>query len=43
MYCSKCKLAVVELSNKKLVKACTCDAPIAADMEATVKQTSTFA
>ena len=43
MYCSKCKLAVIELSDKKLVKACTCDAPIVADMEATVKQTSNLA
>lgn len=40
MYCSKCKLAVIELSDKKLIKACTCDAPIVADMEAKVVATS---
>jgi hypothetical protein len=40
MHCAKCKLAVVELPNKEIVKACQCDAPIVAEMEATVKQTS---
>ena len=40
MYCAKCKIAVIELSDKKVVKACTCDAPIVADMEATVVSTS---
>ena len=42
MYCSKCGLTVVVLSNARVVKACECDAPIIADMEATVKQQSSL-
>lgn len=40
MYCSQCKLTVVELPNKEVVKACKCDAPIIAEIQATVVSTS---
>lgn len=30
------------LSDEKIVKACECDAPIVAEMEATVKQQSSL-
>lgn len=40
MYCSKCKLTVVVLQNGEIAKACECEAPVIADMEATVKQQS---
>ena len=39
MYCKKCKAVVVQIENE-YVKTCTCDAPIIAEMEATVIQTS---
>ena len=39
MYCAECKAIVVEIDNE-FVKTCTCEAPIVAEMEATVIQTS---
>jgi hypothetical protein len=39
MYCSNCKIAVVE-SQGKVMKPCTCEAPIVAEMEAKVIATS---
>ena len=42
MYCSKCGLTVIVLSDARVVKACECNAPIIADMEATVKQQSSL-
>jgi uncharacterized Zn finger protein (UPF0148 family) len=39
MYCSNCKTPVVEIEGK-VVKVCTCDAPIIAEMEAKVIQSS---
>jgi hypothetical protein len=35
--CSKCNLAVIVLEGKEPIKACKCNAPIIADMTATVK------
>lgn len=32
--CSKCGLAVVVIPNEKPIKACSCNAPIIADMTA---------
>lgn len=34
--CSKCNLAVIVLPNTEPIKACKCDAPIIAEMSATV-------
>jgi len=42
MYCSECGLTVIVLSDARIVKACECDAPIIAEMEATVKQQSSL-
>lgn len=42
MYCSECGLTVIVFSDARIVKACECDAPIIADMEATVKQQSSL-
>ena len=39
MYCEKCKLSVIVIDSE-IIKACECEAPIIADMEATVIQTS---
>lgn len=33
-HCGKCKLAVIVVGVEKPIKACTCDAPIIAEMEA---------
>ena len=33
-YCSKCKLAVIVVGVETPIKACNCDAPITAEMEA---------
>lgn len=41
MYCSNCKTTVIE-SQGEVFKACTCDAPIVAEMEATVIQISSL-
>jgi hypothetical protein len=35
-YCSKCGTAVIVVPNEKPIKACKCNAPIHANMEATV-------
>lgn len=35
-HCKKCKLAVIVLPDGKVFKACKCEAPIIANMEATV-------
>lgn len=32
--CSECNLAVIVLPNEEPIKACTCKAPIIAEMEA---------
>lgn len=40
MYCSKCGLTVIVLSDARVVKACECNAPIIAEMKATVIQNS---
>ena len=39
MYCAECKAVVVVIEGE-YVKTCTCDAPIIAEMEATVIQSS---
>lgn len=39
MYCKKCKSEVVQIKDK-YAKTCTCDAPIIAEMKATVIQSS---
>lgn len=39
-YCSKCKLAVIVVKDEKPIKACNCNAPIYANMEATAKGVS---
>ena len=39
MYCAECKAIVVEIDNE-FVKTCTCEAPIVAEMEAIVIQSS---
>jgi hypothetical protein len=39
MYCSNCKLEVIE-SQEELFIPCHCDAPVIAEMEATVIQSS---
>lgn len=41
MYCADCKSIVVE-SQGEVFKTCTCDAPIIAEMEATVVQHSSI-
>jgi hypothetical protein len=35
-HCDKCKLAVIVLPNADPIKACKCEAPIIAEMVATV-------
>lgn len=32
--CAECELAVIVLLNEEPIKACTCEAPIIAEMEA---------
>jgi hypothetical protein len=39
MYCAECKAVVVQIENG-YAKTCTCEAPIIAEMEATVIQNS---
>lgn len=34
--CSKCGLGVIVIPNEKPIKACTCEAPIAASMATTI-------
>jgi len=36
--CSKCELAVI-VTGEEMIKACTCDAPVTAEMSATAKGT----
>lgn len=33
-YCAECKLAVIVLPDTEPIKACKCEAPIVAEMEA---------
>lgn len=40
--CSKCKLAVIVLPNEEPIKACKCEAPIVANMSASVPGKSAF-
>lgn len=35
--CSKCKLSVIILPDKTMIKACTCDAPIIAEISSNVQ------
>lgn len=35
--CSKCKLAVIVLKDTPPIKACTCDAPIIAEMQGSME------
>lgn len=41
MYCKECNAVVVQIENE-YIKTCTCDAPIIAEMEAVVIQSSRF-
>lgn len=41
-YCSECKLAVIVLPGHEPIKACTCNAPITAELSAGLKGTGSL-